>query len=114
MTLHIFLILLLAISILTGLFTEGIKKWLEEKGRSYRANALAGYVSVALSILVGAAYTILLHAVINAQLAVYLIALMLLSWLCAMVGYDKVIQSIAQFKTKYESEVKTDGQEHII
>ena len=99
MTLEIFLFALLAVSVFTGLFTEAIKKWLQEMGVPYRANALAGYVSIGLSVAVGAAYIILTEAAINAQLAVYLIALILLSWLCAMVGYDKVIQGITQIKT---------------
>ncbi len=99
MILEIFLMGLLIVSVLTGLFTEGIKKWMTERGKTYYANALAGYVAVGLSLLIGAAYIILTQDVLNAQMAVYLIALTLLSWLSAMVGYDKVIQAISQFKT---------------
>lgn len=98
MTLDIFLLGLLIVSTLTGLFTEGIKKWLQERNKTYYSNALAGYVAVGLSVFVGVAYVILAEATLNAQMAVYLIALMLLSWLSAMVGYDKVIQAISQFK----------------
>lgn len=98
MSLEIFLLGLLIVSTLTGLFTEAIKKWLDERGKKYYSNALAGYVAIGLSIAVGIAYIILVGAVLNAQTAVYLIALILLSWLCAMVGYDKVMQAIAQFK----------------
>ena len=95
---------LLIVLVLTGLFTEAIKKWLQEREKDYYPNALAGYVSVVLSVAVGAAYIIITGAAINAQLAVYLIALVLLSWLCAMVGYDKVIQAISQFKTYKKEE----------
>lgn len=98
MSLEVFLLGLLIVSTLTGLFTEAIKKWLDERGKKYYSNALAGYVAIGLSIAVGIAYIILVGAVLNAQTAVYLIALILLSWLCAMVGYDKVMQAIAQFK----------------
>lgn len=98
MSLEIFLLGLLIVSTLTGLFTEAIKKWLDERETKYYSNALAGYVAIGLSIAVGIAYIILVGAVLNAQTAVYLIALILLSWLCAMVGYDKVMQAIAQFK----------------
>lgn len=98
MSLEVFLLGLLIVSTLTGLFTEAIKKWLDEWGKKYYPNALAGYVAIGLSIAVGIAYIILVGAVLNAQTAVYLIALILLSWLCAMVGYDKVMQAIAQFK----------------
>ena len=98
MSLEVFLLGLLIVSTLTGLFTEAIKKWLGERGTKYYSNALAGYVAIGLSIAVGIAYIILVGAVLSAQTAVYLIALILLSWLCAMVGYDKVMQAIAQFK----------------
>ena len=98
MSLEVFLLGLLIVSTLTGLFTEAIKKWLDERGKKYYPNALAGYAAIGLSIAVGIAYIILVGAALNAQTAVYLIALILLSWLCAMVGYDKVMQAIAQFK----------------
>lgn len=100
MTMEIFLLLLLITSSVAGLATEGIKKLLDEKERNYSKNALAGYVSLALSVLVGGGYVILFEIPLDAKLFVYLIALMLLSWLCAMVGYDKVIQTISQFKVE--------------
>lgn len=99
MTLEIFLLMLLIVSTLTGLVTEAVKKWLQERDKGYYANALAGYVAVAMSIAVGAAYIILAQAVLNAQMSVYLIALVFLSWLSAMVGYDKVVQAISQFRS---------------
>ena len=94
---QIFLLALLIVSTLTGLVTEAIKEWLKERNKSYHANALAGYVSVVLSIVIGIAYVIFTETAINAQMVIYLIALVLLSWLSAMVGYDKVIQAISQF-----------------
>lgn len=100
MTFDIFLLGLLIVSALTSLATEGIKKWLDERKKTYYSNALAGYVAVGLSVFVAAGYVILAEVAINAQLAVYLIALMFLSWLCAMLGYDKVIQTISQFRKK--------------
>ena len=85
MTLEIFLLGLMIVSIFTGLFTEGIKKLLDEMTVKYHSNFLAGYL-------------ILTETQINDKMAVYLIALVLLSWLASMVGYDKVIQAIAQLK----------------
>lgn len=98
MNFEIFLLGLLIVSTLTGLFTEAIKAWLQERGKKYYSNALAGYVAVGLSVLVSSGYLILTETAFNAKMAVYLIALILLSWLAAMVGYDKVIQAISQFK----------------
>jgi hypothetical protein len=50
MTFEIFLMGLLIVSTLTGLFTEAIKGWLQERGKKYYSNALAGYVAVGFSI----------------------------------------------------------------
>lgn len=97
---EIFLLGLLIVSVLTGLFTEAVKEWLNERGMKYYANALAGYISVILSVMLATGYVIMTETAFNAKMAVYLIALMLLSWLGAMVGYDKVIQAISQFKGK--------------
>jgi uncharacterized membrane protein YoaK (UPF0700 family) len=98
MNLEIFLAGLLIVATATSLVTEAIKNWLSERNKTYYANALAGYVSVILSVLVGIAYVILTDTAINAHIVVYLIALILASWLSAMVGYDKVKQAITQFK----------------
>ncbi len=98
MTLQIFLLGLLIVSTLTGLVTEAVKKWLVERNKTYHANALAGYMAIIISVAIGVAYVILTETAFNAQMAVYLIALVFLSWLSAMVGYDKVIQAISQFK----------------
>lgn len=98
MSLEIFLLGLMIVSIFTGLFTEGIKLLLDEAKVKYHSNFLTGGVAVVLSSLVGAGYMILTDTQINEKMTVYLIALVLLSWLAAMVGYDKVIQAIAQLK----------------
>ena len=105
MELQVFLLMLLIVSTLTGLATEAIKIWLEERNKTYYANALAGYVAVAISVLAGAGYIIMTEIAFNLQIAIILIALIFLSWLSAMVGYDKVIQAISQFKT----EKRVDG-----
>ncbi|MCD7824213.1 MAG: aminopeptidase [Oscillospiraceae bacterium] len=98
MSYSIFLLGLLVVSTLTGLVTEAIKKQLEECGKSYKANLLAGIVALVLSAAVAVGYTIMTETAWTPQLVVIAVALMLLSWLCAMLGYDKVIQSISQFK----------------
>ena len=102
MTLEIFLMMLLVVSTLTGLVTEALKIWLDEHKKAYCSNTLAGYVAVVLSIGVDGAYVIMTEAAMNEKMAVCLIALTLLSWLSAMVGYDKVMQAIAQIRGKKE------------
>lgn len=98
MNLEMFLLGLLIVSTLTGLVTEAIKKCLDEHNKKYYSNTLAGITAVILSIGIGIAYLILTGAAWNAKMAVYLIALVLLSWLSSMVGYDKVMQAITQIR----------------
>lgn len=99
MTLEVFLMLLLAVSIFTSLVVEGIKKFVGEKYNA-SSNLVAGIVAIVLGVVVGVFYCILAEVVFNTQIILVLIALVFLSWLCAMVGYDKVVQAITQIKTK--------------
>lgn len=98
MNIEIALMLLLIVATMTGLVTEAVKKVLQEGNVKYKPNLLAGTVAIVLSAAVGAGYMVLTETAINAQMAVYLIALVFLSWLSAMVGYDKVVQTIAQLR----------------
>ena len=98
MTIETFLMLLLAVSVFTGLFTEAVKIVMDGLGEKYCSNVI-------LSVLVSAAYVVLTETAYNNKMMVYLIALTLLSWLSAMVGYDKVIQAILQIRDKED----TDG-----
>lgn len=102
--LDIFLVGLMITSTLTGLVTEAVKKILTEHNLSYHANTLAGLVSLVLSAAIGAGYVVMTGTVFTAQIAVCFIAMVFLSWLGAMVGYDKVIQAVGQFKTSKEEE----------
>lgn len=49
MTFEIFMMGLLLVSVLTGLFTEAIKGWLLERGKKFYCNALTGYVALNLT-----------------------------------------------------------------
>lgn len=106
MNLQTFLICLMAVSVLTGLVTEGIKNTLAEWGHDYRANTLAGVVAAVLAVLAGVAYCVLTSTVPDGKLITMLVALVLLSWLCAMVGYDKVVQAITQFTQSHKPGVE--------
>lgn len=91
-TFETFLTGLMIVSGLTGLVTEAVKKILDEHGVKHVAgNTLAGIVSAVLSVLIGVGYVIIAAIPFTAQIVVCILALMLLSWLCAMVGYDKVL-----------------------
>ena len=98
-SLHVFMLGVLITSTLTSLATEAVQKLLAEHSKHYYANTLAGIVSVILYVAIGIGYMMLSSISFTSQTIVYLIALIFISWLCAMVGYDKVIQAISQFKT---------------
>lgn len=95
---QVFMTGLVVMSALVALVTEAVKKILSEYGKKYYANTLAGIVSLVLSTAVSVCYTVFAGGVFTAQVIVGIITFVFMSWLCAMVGYDKVIQTIAQFK----------------
>lgn len=99
-----FMIGLLITSTLTGLVTEAIKKIATEHDKTYRANTLAGVVSMVLSCAIGVCYNVIGNVGFTQQSIICIVALVFMSWLCAMVGYDKVIQAIGQFKTTEKGE----------
>ena len=96
---EVFMLGLLVVSTLTSLVTEAIKKILSERGITYYANTLVGVVATVLSAAIGVAYVFLTGVGFTAQTIVYIIMMVFISWLCSMVGYDKVIQAIKQFRT---------------
>ena len=98
MSIQVFLTLLLAVSIFTSLVVEALKKCIGDKF-NYSSNILAGVSAIVLSVCAGVFYCIMAQIAFNSQIVIVLIALVFLSWLCAMVGYDKVIQAITQLKT---------------
>lgn len=95
---EVFLFGLMITSTLTGLVTEAVKKILKEYNRKYRANTLAGIVATALSIAIGIGYIIATSTSFTAQVIICLIAQVFLSWLCSMVGYDKVVEIFTKTK----------------
>lgn len=96
----VFMLGLLVVSTLTGFVTEAIKKILVDCNVTYNANILSGIVSAILSVIVGVCYVLIMSITFTWQIVGYIIVLVVLSWLCAMIGYDKVKQIITQFKTK--------------
>lgn len=87
----IFLLGLMIVSTLTSLVTEAVKKILIEHNVAYRANTLAGIVSAVLSAGIGVCYVIFSGIDFTARIVVCIVAMVFMSWLCSMVGYDKVV-----------------------
>lgn len=87
---------LVAIAVFTSLTVEGIKKILDELGKKYSANILAAIVAVILTIAASAGYIIYTSTPLTPQVLVEAVAMTFLAFLCATVGYDKVVQAIKQ------------------
>lgn len=98
MTMEFLFVALFAVSILTNLTVQGIKKILDKKSANYSSNVMAAITSVVLSVALSAGYLIWTETALNAKIAVELIALAYLSFLVSTNGYDKVIQAIKQIK----------------
>ena len=103
-SLDIFVFGLLLTSTLTGLVTQAVKIILVEHNMAYRANTLAGIIALLLSVAVGIGYVNMTGIGFTTQVITCLVAQVFMSWLCAMVGYDKVVQAISQFKTNGKDE----------
>lgn len=101
---HTFMLGLLIVSAVTSLTAEAVKKILTERNKTYHANTLVGVIAVVVALAFGIGYGAIAGVGITAASVVALIALMFFGWLCAMVGYDKVIQTLSQFKMEGKDE----------
>lgn len=97
-SLQVFLIGLSAVSVLTGIVTEAVKHVLNSLNRTYQSNILSGIVAAILAAAIGVGYVIIAGVGFTAANIVCIVALAFMGWLSAMVGYDKVVQVINQFK----------------
>lgn len=89
---------LLAISLLTNLTVEGVKKLMDESGKKYSSNVLAAIFSIVISAGVCIGYLIFNNVAFSAKLGVEIVILTYLSFLVSTVGYDKVVQMIKQIQ----------------
>lgn len=107
MTFETFLILLAILSIVTSLFTEGIKHILD----SFKVNYASNIVVLFVSVIVGGVGTVLFYLFNDyawTTLNIICIFLMIAAnWLGAMLGYDKIMQAITQIMKN--KDVKSAG-----
>lgn len=98
MTLSLFVGLLLILAVVVSLFTEAVKKFMDNVGAKYSANL----VVLIVAIIVGVGGTALMYLFMGIAFTPPNIVCMLLMvvavWVGAMVGYDKVIQMIEQLR----------------
>lgn len=100
---------LLIVSLLTNLTVEGIKKLLDESGKTYSSNVLAACFAVVIACAVSAIYLIMNDIAFSLKIGVQIVVLMYLGFLISTVGYDKVIQMIVQISKVKEREETENG-----
>ena len=94
---------LLAVSLLTNLTVEGIKKLLDGTNAKYSSNGLAAILSTILSGAVCAIYLIMNDIGFSVKIGVEIVVLMYLGFLVSTVGYDKVMQTLKQLQANKEA-----------
>lgn len=99
-TMETFMTGVLGVCIATNLTTEVIKMLAGERKLNW--NIVSFAVALVLSVAVSAGYVVTNGVVMTAQLGVVIVAFVYVSWLCAMLGYDKVKEAFTQFKTPKE------------
>lgn len=94
---------LLAVSLLTNLTVEGIKKLLDGTNAKYSSNVLAAILSTILSGAVCGIYLVMNDIGFSVKIGVEIAVLMYLGFLVSTVGYDKVIQTLKQLQANKEA-----------
>ena len=96
MTVEVMLVLLAILSAVTSLVTEGVKKILNKKEKEYATNVVVWVVAAILGGGVTAIFYLAFGIPWTALNIVYIFVMIVASGLGAMVGYDKVIQTVTQ------------------
>lgn len=100
MTFDKFLIVLFIASVITSLVTEALKTFLDSLNVKYASNVMVLIVSVIIGGFGTACYYVLTEIAWTATNVIYLFLMVGANWLCSMLGYDKVMQAITQWRKK--------------
>lgn len=98
MNIAFFISALAFISTLIALSVQAIKKIAKSIGKKYNSTVLAVIVSIILSVACSIGYVIYCSITISPKVIIVIIAFTYLSFLCATVGYDKVIEMFKKGK----------------
>ena len=97
---EIFLFGLTLCATLSGLVTEAVKNTFTAFDKKVGSTALAAICSVIVAVAVCALYIIYTNVAVTAQVIATIVVFVILSWIGATVGYDKVKQTITSFNKK--------------
>jgi hypothetical protein len=98
MTINAFLVLLTGLATLTSLFTEAVKKLLDESKIKYASNIVVLVSAVVVGGLGMVSFYLLNEIEFILPNIIGIILMVVSNWLVAMLGYDKVVQAIQQLK----------------
>ena len=99
MSVSLFVTLLTIFSTVTGVATEAVKKLLNENNVKYATNSLAFIIACIVGISGTAIYYVLYSVAFTPINIVFMFLMGIATSMGAMVGYDKVIQTVKQLKT---------------
>lgn len=100
MSVELFMILLIAGCSISIVLTEAVKKFLENSKKDSSANVIAFINAFIVGCLGMIGSYIVLEISFTAANIVAIIAMVILIWIGAMVGYDKAIQLVTQLNIK--------------
>ena len=100
MTVQTFLILFSMFSLIVGLMVQALKKLLDSLGESYSSNVVAVIVSAVVGIGGTAVYYVIAGIAFSAVNIICMLLMGIATAVGAMVGYDKVIQTVKQIVEK--------------
>lgn len=89
--------IILVCSTVTSLVVEAIKRMVGAD-KIKNTNILVAIVSVLVGVIIPVGHMIIHKIPMTPEAVLYVAGTVGLSWLCAMVGYDKVIQTLLQMK----------------
>ena len=96
MTVQIAMFLLTICSVATSLITEGIKKMVTVT----KPTIVAAIVAIIVGAAVPVCYILLNGLTFGTQEIIYTVGMVIMTWLCATIGYDKVKEAIQQILGK--------------
>ena len=96
MNISVFVIAFVIESIIASLFTEAIKKAMENAKKDYSANVIALVVAFVIGVGVTCGYMVFNGIPFTVQSVIIVVAMTGCVWMGAMLGYDKVKQTLDQ------------------
>ena len=96
MTITMFMMLITICSIVSSFLTQGVKQWFQNAGKAYSANVLALINAAVVGCGGSIVSYILMNIPFNASNITCIVLMTVATWLGSMIGYDKVMQLIAQ------------------